>query len=136
MYASSNGKDIALDDYLKKIISYSSSEASTKDLDSRNFNCEVDNLEVSKSVPLGIILNELLSDSKRRYLDLRKRWDFQVDLMKKGDQLCFRFTDDLVKELKSSSTSSFIIQCMVKQIRGSVELTGSKNEVVQITFNS
>ncbi|TGK07023.1 histidine kinase [Leptospira semungkisensis] len=98
---------------------------------------EIIHLEISLAIPLGLILNELLTNClkyafPKDFLPEEGRPIVQVRLRKNGNTISMEVSDNgigLSSELNQISTPSFgltLVQVLTKQLKGKLDFSGSK----------
>lgn len=92
-----------------------------------NLNIQVERLDADTAIPLGLILNEVITNAfKYAYRDV-KQPSLRIDLVKTDSAMQLRVTDNGLKFSSAQWQQSFsfgkqLIQSLVKQMKGSMEL--------------
>ena len=97
-------------------------------------------LDITKAVPLGLITNELLTNSLKHAFPKSKKGKITIDFHKKGKTYHLNIGDNgrgFPKELdfrKAESMGMDLVNSLVKQINGRIELIRNKGTLFKITF--
>lgn len=97
-------------------------------------------LDITKAVPLGLITNELLTNSLKHAFPKSKKGKITIDFHKKGKTYHLNIGDNgrgFPKELdfrKAESMGMDLVNSLTKQINGRIELVRDKGTLFKITF--
>lgn len=96
-----------------------------------DYHQEIENNEVNidTALPIGILLNELISNSVKHAIVKEKTLSISVFIKIAEDRLELTYEDSghrFNEEIKPKSLGLFIIESMVKQLKGSYQRVGSK----------
>jgi len=97
-------------------------------------------LDITKAVPLGLITNELITNSLKHAFVKSKKGKITIDFHKKGKTCHLNIGDNgrgYPKNLdfrKAESMGMDLVNSLVKQINGSIELVRNKGTLFKITF--
>ena len=136
-------KDIThlnLKTYLDKISKSIQESFGKKDIKIENKVPESFKLEVNTSFPIGLIVNEFLTNSFKYAFDEQSHGKITIDLIEKGRNYVLKLTDNgkgLPPDLDIEHLDSFglsIMQLLAKQMRGSFRIKGKKGVQIEIEF--
>ncbi len=136
-------KDIThlnLKTYLDKISHNIQESFGKKDIKIENKVTESFKLEVNTSFPIGLIVNEFLTNSFKYAFDEQSNGKITIDLIEKGRNYVLKLTDNgkgLPPDLDIDNLDSFglsIMQLLAKQMRGSFRIKGKKGVQIEIEF--
>jgi len=97
-------------------------------------------LDVEKSFPIGLIINEFLTNSFKYAFTSKDNGVVTVDLKAKGENYILSLSDNgkgLPKELDISKLNSFgmdVMQLLSKQLKGTFKIDGTNGVNLQIEF--
>ncbi len=97
-------------------------------------------LDITKAVPLGLITNELISNSIKHAFSKRKKGKVTIEFYKKGKTYHLNIGDNGIgfpKDLdfrKVESMGMDLVNSLVKQINGVIQLIRHKGTLFKITF--
>jgi ligand-binding sensor domain-containing protein/two-component sensor histidine kinase len=107
------------------------------------FNIDNINIGINTLVPLGLIINEVITNSLKYAFVDKTKGCISVDLKTiEENQFVLRISDDgiglsdKVKEEHSKSLGTNIINLFVKRLKGSIERTTNSGAITSITFTS
>ncbi len=134
LYQTENFSKVDLQEYLDRLCK---SINTTFNPTGKNISITLDtsghSLEMSKAIPLGLLLNELLVNSYKHAFRNRSEGSINVLLEKNGDKLELRVKDDGVgfefnENKKINRTLGMtIIKTLARQLQGEVEMNSQKN---------
>ena len=87
-------------------------------------------LDLDHSVPVGLILNEIVVNSIKHGFPNGRQGEIRVDLKREGQDICFRVVDNGVgvqKEDVDDSMGIELIETLASQIDGTFEVVSGKN---------
>ena len=105
-----------------------------------NFNTEEVTLNLDLSIPCGLIVNELLSNSLKYAFPDGKIGKINIELFIKDEKVCLIIKDNgvgLPKEVNYRDTETLglqLVSSLVEQINGTIELKKDKGTSYTITF--
>ncbi len=97
-------------------------------------------LDITKAVPLGLIANELITNSLKHAFPKSKKGEINIEFYKKGKTYHLNIGDNGIgfpKALDFSKAESMgmdLVNSLVKQINGSIRLSMDKGTLFKITF--
>jgi len=106
-----------------------------------NFNADSVLLNVNQAVPCGLILNELITNALNHAFTEQKRGEIIVRVKEEYDKVNITVSDNgkgLPADFKSESHGSMgftIIDTLVKQLRGEIDIQSRKGTSVQLSFS-
>ncbi|MFW6123602.1 MAG: PAS domain S-box protein [Acidobacteriota bacterium] len=103
---------------------------------------EIENifLDVTKAVPLGLITNELLTNSLKHAFTNKEKGEIKIEFFKKANTYYLSISDngkEFPKNLdfrKAESMGLDLVNSLVEQIKGNIELHRNKGTTFEITF--
>jgi two-component sensor histidine kinase len=112
-----------------------------------SINCTFDPimLPVSKSVPLGLILNEVVTNSIKYAYKAHPQQNgvFSIDIKLNGNRVVLTISDngpgfpkDFNKETDGQSLGIYLIKTLVEQIDGSIEFSNNNGAQIRLNFNT
>ncbi|MBD3414909.1 MAG: PAS domain S-box protein [Candidatus Aminicenantes bacterium] len=99
-------------------------------------------LDVTKAVPLGLITNELLTNSLKHAFPKSKKGEIKIEIKQKKNMCLLTIRDNgkgLPQDLdfkKAESMGLDLVTSLVKQINGKIELYRDKGTCFEITFEN
>lgn len=150
LYRSSSLSKIDFSSYIQTLSTHlmSLNQASEKGIN-LHLNLDEIYLDISKSIPLGLITNEIISNSfrhafpeqslfnkiteepKKVQVNLKKKENNEIELMVKDNGMGL---PENFKDKARESLGMSLIQDLVKQIKGKIKIDGSKGTTVKINF--
>jgi PAS domain S-box-containing protein len=97
-------------------------------------------LDITKAVPLGLITNELLTNSLQHAFPKKKKGEIKIKFNKKEKTYCLSIRDSGIgfpKDLdfrKAESMGMDLVNSLVTQINGKIELLRDKGTLFKVTF--
>ncbi|MCP4763502.1 MAG: sensor histidine kinase [archaeon] len=105
-------------------------------------NLDIANFEVDSNIvlKLGIILNELLTNSMKYAFENRSDGEITISIKKDMSQVSFIYEDNgknfnVDEVMKSKGFGHTLISLLVNQINGSYTIESSKSCIYKISFN-
>ncbi len=138
LYQTENFSQVNLQEYLDRLCK---SINTTFNTTGKKINIHLDTsgqkMEMDKAIPLGLLLNELLVNSyKHAFID-RTEGDIKVHLVKEGDVLELRVTDNGVgfkvedqEKRKSKSLGMTIIKTLARQLHAEMEMDSKPGDTM------
>ncbi|MFT6807936.1 MAG: two-component sensor histidine kinase [Saprospiraceae bacterium] len=141
LYTRDNLTAIKMEEYVKELCdhlveTYSSNEK-TVTIDS---SVEVNLADVETAIPLGLIINELITNSMKYAFEENRRGAIQVHLWEEGTELKLVVSDNgqtiKEKEVSASSTKfgTRLIKILSKKLKGKIEVSREQGYKTSITF--
>ena len=136
-------KDIThlnLKNYLDKISRSIQESFGKNEVDIQNKVSESFKLEVNTSFPIGLIVNEFLTNSFKYAFENTSNPKIEIDLKDKGRHYILKLSDNgkgFSKDLDIDNLDSFglsIMKLLAKQLKGSFRLKGENSVQVEIEF--
>jgi len=141
LYQSDNLKGIAFSDYLKNLSdilmqSYKTNKA--------NIELELDveplNLDVDTAVPIGLILNELISNALKYAFPEGRNGKLEVSFKQLDDQLQLKVQDNGVgleeNALKKSSFGMMLIRVLAEKLDATLDVVTDKGTSIQLMIKN
>lgn len=134
LYRSDQPELIDLGTYTEDLVS---SIRETHGMEHINYtiNTEETFLDIDKAVPLGIIINELVTNSLKHAFEGMDTGKISVSLHEERDELRLRVHDDGIgfpDQPANNSLGLELVRLLVKQLRGSLEIDGSRGTSISI----
>ena len=128
LYQSDNSSYINMKNYLSELFSYiKNSHENTSQKTTYALSIEDKDLSLTQAVPLGLIINELLTNSFKYGVQDKKANQIRIDLNFKGEYFNLMISDsgDGFDEEKESqgvkkSLGLFLVKSLTKQLRGTI----------------
>lgn len=98
-------------------------------------------LDVDTAIPLGLIINELVTNSLKYAFPKGREGTIEIALNREGDKLRLEVNDDGVgvqaaeKRADSTSFGSNLIELLTQKLKGSLQFTKEQGHGVQILFS-
>ncbi|HVO74401.1 MAG TPA: histidine kinase dimerization/phosphoacceptor domain -containing protein [Ignavibacteriaceae bacterium] len=142
LYQSGNLSQINIKDYIKDLSAklFSSYRHESKNIQ-LNLNIEETTLEVDKCIAVGLILNELISNSLKHAFADRSKGKLNIDFNRKEDKLILIAADNGVgfpQDFDFQNTETLGLQLvfsLIDQHRGTIEYDKSEGAKFKITLN-
>jgi len=142
LYLSDKMSHIDFYDFTEKLISELSALYSTNNQITKKIRVDSIQISIDTAVPLGLILNELISNSIKHAFPLGRVGELEVNLCKLNDdlELIVRdngvgFPDDV--DLKKPKTLGLqLVNILVKQLNGRIELETNHGTAFKITLKN
>lgn len=141
LYRSDNMKKINFGEYIETL-STDLYRTYVMDQDLIRLNLDVENAEIdiNTSVPLGLIVNELVSNSMKHAFPDERRGEINISFKKVDDSFVLSVNDDGIgfqQDFDFKNTGSLglqLVNMLVGQIKGKIELKNKKGTEFKITF--
>jgi two-component sensor histidine kinase len=142
LYQSVNISKVNFEEYPKSLMSYLSNIYSDKKSNIR-FNVNVDNvnLDVDTSVPCGLLMNEIITNSLKHAFDERGG-EINLEMKKHNDNKYYLIISDNGKglgfdfdEYSGDTLGVQLIRALVNQLDGNLEIDSSMGTKYSISFN-
>lgn len=96
-------------------------------------------LDVDTAIPIGLIVNELLTNSLKHAFPNKKKGTIRIGLNKKGPQLYMKVADNGVgntsfEKIQDSGFGTRLIQLLTQQLDGKIKVTIDKGTLVSFEF--
>lgn len=140
LYEKADDQLVNIQEYFEKIVSQNSLLLEVK----HEFNIKVEqiSLSIDYTMPLGIILNELITNTYKHAYPNGQKGQIDIELTQNKDVFNFRYSDhgtglkDDTKKNKDGKKSLGLrlIDMMVKQLRGELLSDNSQTYSIQINF--
>jgi len=140
LYNRDNLKGISVKEYLEKLTLelFSTYKITSEKVDLR---MDIDDIEldIDTMVPLGLIINELLTNSLKYAFEGKENGMLSVNLKTKGDKVTLEITDNGKgydpNEVGESSFGTTLINALTEQIEGKMSTDLSNGTSVNIQFD-
>jgi PAS domain S-box-containing protein len=141
LYQTVQFSNINLSDYLKELTNYYKQIFNKTDGDQVSFKINVDNvnLDISKSITFGLLLNEFISNSLK-YGIINHRVAVNISLVANDDVFILNYKDsgnglpDSVKKGEQKGFGYKLINTFIKQLKGQIVYVESLHFEVEIRF--
>jgi len=129
LYQNELFSNIDIKDYINELVLYQQKLFNKQNLETVKFEVAVEDIsfDISKSVSLGLLLNELVSNSLK-YGIINNQVIINISLVKQGNSILITYKDSgkgLQQNIKESTTKGFgfkLIQSLIKQFKASHEI--------------
>lgn len=137
LYRTDNLSSIHFEVYAKELLdgifnSHSSSEIQYQ------LNAEKTELDIDKAIPLGLILNELVSNSLKHAFKNQSKGQLNINLKNEVDSIQLIVKDNgsgyNSDEQKADSMGLQLVKLLVQQLRGSFKIENKEGTLVNIIF--
>jgi two-component sensor histidine kinase len=141
LYQTVQFSNINLCDYLKELTNYYKQIFNKTDGDQVSFKINVENvnLDISKSITFGLLLNEFISNSLK-YGIINNRVVVDISLVSNEDEFILNYKDsgnglpDSVKKGEKKGFGYKLINTFIKQLKGQIIYVESLHFEVEIRF--
>ncbi|MFT5777903.1 MAG: PAS domain S-box-containing protein [Crocinitomicaceae bacterium] len=102
----------------------------------------IDTMDVNHAVPLGLILNELMTNSFKYAFPDKREGEIHISILQEGNMIDFKFKDNGIglpenfQISESNSTGMIVLHSLVEQLDGSISLNSNKGTEIHISFKS
>lgn len=129
LYRSEDVREVRLDQYLGQICrSISESYIADSGQIAMNMKLSEARVKVKSAIPLGIAVNEMLTNSLKYAFPDARRGEISVTLHEEADRLFIEVSDNgtgmPLDDNASKGTGSHLIQMMIQQLKGSISVEG------------
>lgn len=141
LYASGDFANISLGDYFEELIE---SIFETVTLDTQNIDLEMRteqlNLTINQSIPCGLIVNELVTNSLKHAFPSSETGTVRFSLEERNGEVYLSVSDDGIGigndlDLKKLDTMGLtLVRTLVNQLQGDLEVKGENGTTFTITF--
>ena len=143
IYQSEDLTSINIEEYLRKLVpAIKAALHSDTTKVSVKMNVEAIMMNINQAIPLGLMLNELLTNSFKYAFKGRERGNIAIELNKRGPQLSFSYTDNgigISEEEKGSIESGLgtaIIQAQLAQLEAEYVLDTENKFLLEFVFRA
>ena len=130
---------IPLDGYIREVVNQSKSVYANQRVESDLQLVPVE-LDINKAIPLGLIINELITNSYKHAFASHPNPRLMVSLAKEGDELIIILQDNGMVNTEEKTTSpSFgmtLVQTLVRQVKGSISRMASEGTSYEIRVST
>ena len=128
LYTSNDQESVFVKDYFQKIINYNKTLFATK----VNYQTAIESIKMpmDTSIPLALILNELINNSHKHAFKNQQKPEIIIDFRKAKNQYIFKYSDNgtfINKTKKEVSMGMKIITMMTEQLNGKSFFDDKKN---------
>jgi len=140
LYQSESLSDIALDNYISELLPFISDTFSTDSNITVRQDIDPISLDIQDAIPCGLILNELITNAYKHGFDKKDEGLLEISVKQKKNNVILRVQNDgnsLPEDFDISETSSLgmtLIQTLVKQLKGSLEIHSENGACFTVTF--
>jgi len=140
LYNKNNMVDILISDYFKQLLSqieksYGSSESKT----TYHLNCDSINLNLDTAIPLGLIVNELVTNSYKHAFKNLPTGHIEVSFTCSNNEFHLTIKDNGngfdATNKKNQSLGMELIQMLVEQLNGTLKYTNNNGTKAEVVFN-
>lgn len=144
LYQSESLSDIALDTYIGELLSFIA-QTFTKEDDNVRVTKDIEaiSLNIQEAIPCGLILNELITNAFKHAFKGVEDGRLHISLKKKADDTITMKVENNGNSLpddfdiaSSSSLGMTLIQTLVKQLDGSLDVTSENGACFIVSFKS
>ncbi|NRA12915.1 MAG: PAS domain S-box protein [Crocinitomicaceae bacterium] len=103
---------------------------------------DIENLDIDHAIPLGLIMNELMTNSFKHAFPEKRDGEIQIRIVQEGDMINFKFEDNGIGlpnafDINSSgSTGMIVVNSLIDQLEGELEINSENGTHYSITFKS
>jgi len=138
LYTGKNLAAIEMRDYFINLSDYIVNAFGADDYIAVNVSMEKIELDVDMAIPIGLIVNELLTNSLKYAFPDSQRGTIKISLMEKGSLLQLDVVDDgiglSVNEVQGTGFGTQLVQLLTKQLDGKMALNTKQGTSVSIQF--
>lgn len=141
LYKSKDFKNISLNDYIPVLVSYiQGMHPSTEDGIKINYRIGEIALDITKAIPFGLLLNEIISNSLRHAFPGTDGGSISIDVKQENNKCMMTVCDDgigipdITKLIPDESHGLELIYLLVKQLSGEISSTGTDGLKYNIVF--
>ncbi len=138
LYQHENLKGVDTRDYLERLVEHL---VSSYQLDDQNIELELEvpsiQLDVDTMIPLGLIINELISNSLKHAFKDQKGGKITVRLREKGDQLLLHIADNGGGDKDQVQAANFgqsLVRSLVRRLNGNLSINTEDGYRVDLTI--
>ncbi len=138
LYKEGDFRKINMKEYLVDLLAYLSSAFS---LESRNIAMELDcpkvHLDINQAIPVGIIINELVTNAVKHAFLTRQQGLIEVHVREEGEQLCISIKDNGngMPESPVEGSGTKLLQLFQRKLSGKIHYTSNPSGTrVELTF--
>lgn len=145
LYDNSNLKSIQIDKYIHELVMELFNSCNLSKKVKITFNCANIVLPVSKSIPLGLIINEIVTNSIKYVYRAQPNLagEFAVSILTLGDDIELIIKDNgpgfpinFNPDSEDQSLGIYLIKTLTEQIDGRVNFSNDKGAQISLTFNA
>lgn len=136
-------RDISFGEYLQELTEEISLTYGSEQLIQLNIEDNKERFNIDTSIPLGIIVNELISNAYKHAFSVKKQGEITIQLLQKAGGLCSLIIKDngkgLPKNFNIEETQSMglkLVRILIKQMHGELEYSNNEGAQFIITFPS
>lgn len=140
LYASSNFTVINLKDYIQDLVKYLLKTHNANETIIPYFNMEEITIDLKFAIPIGFIVNELISNSVKYAIKNNNNLNIYTELKILNQKNCLQISDngpglsEDIDLLKSKTLGFKLVNIFVRQIKGSIEFKRNPGLTVLIKF--
>ncbi len=142
LYESDQLSGIDIKSYLQELSqNIQRSQAVSPEQIQLNLDVDTENLDIDTAIPVGLILNELLTNSYKYAFPAQRKGSIKVDFKKNKDRYLLQVSDDGVGFIleeggnKTKSLGLSLVNGLVRQLSGTIEwLAVERGTMVSIQF--
>ena len=140
MYQKDVIKDIGLTEYIQNLCENIQGSVHSRTMPKFDIQCPPLNLNLETLIPLGIILNELITNSIKHASFPDRTLQIKISIKPKEDGYLLHFKDNgnglptIEKMDQSSSMGWYLIKSMPRQLQGSLEIENDNGAIFNIFF--
>ncbi|MBW6482440.1 MAG: sensor histidine kinase [Vicingaceae bacterium] len=134
MYQSGNFLDVQFDKYIKELSEDIIKQHSVKHQIESVITSSINNIDVQKMVPIGLILNELISNSLKHGISSVGK--ITIDLAEENEKLIFTYSDNGIgiKEPLKEGFGMELIKLLTEQLDGKLKISNQPDGGVLFQF--
>lgn len=137
LYLSENLEVISVDDYLKELCTEVLELFPTDKKIDLEFNLSPFGMPIDKVTPLGIIVNELVTNALKHAFKNRDRGIISVGIDKTGDLITFKLNDNGIPDSNENESDGFgmkLVYLLTEQLEGSLDVRRDEGTCYTLTF--
>lgn len=141
LYAKNNMTDIAIAEYLKNLMAHiENSYALNKTNVNTSLKCDALSIDIDTAIPLGLIVNELVTNSYKHAFTNKQEGAIEVSFTKRSDGYTLIVADNgsgyIPEEGKAQGLGMELIHMLVEQLGGSIVFTKNNGTTAKVNFNA
>jgi two-component sensor histidine kinase len=140
LYQSDSYSGVNMHNYLNELLYNLQDSFNVRDLVTVETNLNGTDLDVSQAVPIGLIINEAVTNAIKYALPANKRLRIHISLHRNGEQITLSITDNgpgFPADFDLETSTSFgldLIMGLARQLQGEVEFDSKDGVRITISF--
>lgn len=143
LYENENLQSVDLGDYVENL-SNNVLESFVEEHSRINLtkNIEIDHLNIDQAIPLGLIMNEMMTNSFKHAFPENREGLIEISVVQEGDLINFKFNDNGIglpgnfDMGDTSSTGMIVMSSLINQLEGDISIQSDQGTSFTIKFKS